>query len=517
MRRHLPALSRSAFDLLVVGGGIQGACAAWDATLRGLSVALIDQDDFGAATSANSLRIVHGGLRYLARGNLVRMRESSRERSTLLRIAPGLVQPLPVLVPVYGIGIRGRAALGAALTLNDLTSWRRNRHLEPERLIPAGRLVSRHECLSLFAGLAAEDLTGGALWYDAQLLHPERLTLSFVQAAADLGGVVANYVRFERLRTLEGTVHGATVTDRLTGTEIDIEASVVLLAAGPWTRELAARVSGKATPLESLPQRALGLNLLIGRRLADVAVGVRARSTPQDDPIGGGGRFLFFAPQGEATMLGTWYTLADAGEVSGALTKGVHTLLREFNAACPGARLSEKDVVRCYWGWLPLKAGTEPGRADALAERPRVLDHGRTGGVRNLLSVEGVKFTTARGVAERAVDRVFTALGRPSPPCRTAEVRLPAAQVEGLLERKAMTRGEEILHAVRSEMAVKLTDIIFRRTELGAVPGPDRVVVETAARLAGPVLGWDRAREEAEIESVMRQASAPDLAMEAVG
>jgi glycerol-3-phosphate dehydrogenase len=517
MRRNLPALSRSAFDLLVVGGGIHGACVAWDAALRGLSVALVDQDDFGAATSANSLRIVHGGLRYLARGNLVRMRESSRERSTLLRIAPGLVQPLPVLVPVYGVGLRGRAALAAALTLNDLTSWRRNRGLDPERLIPAGRLVSRHECLSLFSGLADEGLMGGALWYDAQLLHPERLTLSFVHAAADLGGVVANYVRFERLRTFDGAVQGATLTDRLTGTEIDIEARVVLVSAGPWTRELTAKISGEATPLESLPQRALGLNLLIGRRLADVAVGVRARSTRSDDPIGGGRRFLFFAPQGEATMLGTWYTLAGAGGVAGALAKGVRALLREFNTACPRARLSEKEVVRCLWGWLPLKGGNEPGRADALAERPRLVDHGRTGGVRNLLSVEGVKFTTARRLAERAVDRVFTALGRPSPPCRTAEVGLPLAQVAGVLERKAMTRDEEILDAVRSEMAVKLTDIIFRRTELGAAPGPDRVVVEAAARLAGPLLGWDRTREETEIESVIHQARAPDLALEAVG
>jgi glycerol-3-phosphate dehydrogenase len=216
-------------------------------------------------------------------------------------------------------------------------------------------------------------------------------------------------------------------------------------------------------------------------------------------------------------MLGTWYTLADPGGVAGALAKGVGALLREFNAGCPGARLSEKEVVRCHWGWLPLKAGNEPGRPDALADRPRVVDHGRTGGARNLLSVEGVKFTTARRVAERAVDRVFNALGRPSPPCRTAEVGLPAAQVTAVLERKAMSRDEEITHAVRSEMAVKLTDIIFRRTGLGSVLGPDRVVVEAAARLAGPLLGWEAARQETEIETVMRQASAPDLAMEAVG
>lgn len=517
MRRDLPALGRSTFDLLVVGAGIHGACAAWDATLRGLSVALVDQDDFGAATSANSLRIVHGGLRYLARGNLTRMRESAQERSTLLRIAPGLVQPLPVLVPVYGIGLRGRVVLGTALTLNDLSSWGRNRDLDPERLIPPGRLVSREECLSLFPGFDGNGLTGGALWHDAQLLHPERLTLSFVLAAAGRGAVASNYVRVDSLRTRDGTVCGATATDRLTGTSFDIESRAVLVSAGPWTQELLAGLPGKVPSPHHLPQRALGLNLVLGRRLANVAAGVRARSSRRDDPVGGGRRFLFCAPQGQATLLGTWYTLADGSDVPGARAKGVQALLHEFNAACPGARLTLKDVVRYHWGWLPLKAGTEPGRANALAERPRILDHGRTAQARNLVSVEGVKYTTARRVAQAAVDQVFKALGRSSPPCQTAEVRLPAAQVASAMERSVMTRGDQILHAVRCEMAMKLTDIVFRRTDLGAAPGPDRTVVEAAARVAGRELGWDPGYELEEIESVMQHAGASDLAVEAVG
>src|SRR5687767_14475130 len=148
MRRDIPRLAETQFDLLIVGAGIFGACAAWDASLRGLSVAVVDQDDFGAATSANSLRIVHGGLRYLARGDFRRMRESIRERSTLLRIAPGLVHPLEILVPTYGHAARGRLAHAAALALNDLISSRRNEGLDPSSHIPAGRLVSRDECLA---------------------------------------------------------------------------------------------------------------------------------------------------------------------------------------------------------------------------------------------------------------------------------------------------------------------------------------------------------------------------------
>jgi glycerol-3-phosphate dehydrogenase len=517
MRRDVSGLANSAFDLLVVGAGIHGACAAWDAALRGLSVAIVDRDDFGAGTSANTLRIVHGGLRYLARGNLARMRESIRERSTLLRIAPGLVQPLPVLVPMYGVGSRGRLALGAALTLNELASWARNQDLAPERLIPRGRLVSRDECLRLFPGFAAEGLTGGALWYDAQLLNPERLTLNFVQAAADRGAVAANYVRVDSLRARGGAVHGARATDRLTGTEFDIEARSVLVTAGPWTRDIIESVSEVSHRGPSLPVRALGLNLVVGRRLADVAVGVRARSERRDDPIGGGRRFLFLAPQGEATLLGTWYTLADAAGVPAARTAGTRALLQEFNAACPGLRLTDAEVVRCHWGWLPLKAGAEPGRPDALAERPKVVDHGRINGLRNLISVEGVKYTTARRLAERAINRVFRSLRRTSPPCRTAEVRLPGAQIRVSPEPGAAAAREEIVRAVRDEMAVTLGDIVFRRTELGAVPGPERTLVERAARVAGEELGWDRSRQDAEIDAVMRQSGIPGPTMEAVG
>lgn len=513
MRRDIPRLADTTFDLLIVGAGIYGACAAWDASLRGLSVALVDQGDFGAATSANSLGVVHGGLRYLARGDFSRMRESIRERSTLLRIAPGLVEPLPVLVPTYGGGPRGQFAHAAALALNDLVSSDRNRHLDPDRLIPRGRVVSRDECRRLFPWFNPEGLTGGAIWYDAQLRQPERLTLSFVKAAAASGAVPANYLRVERLLTDRGAAQGARVIDCLSGTELDIRARVVLVAAGPWTGELVTAATG-ARALE-VPNRAMGMNLVIARRLADVAFGVQARSGPREDPVCGGRRFLFGAPQGKATRLGTWYAANSSGQRA-ERDRGLSALLQEFNDACPGLELSASDVARCQWGWLPLKGRNERGRAGALAERPRIVDHGRQG-VRRLLSVEGVKFTTARLVAERAVDRVLAALNRSSPACRTAALRLPDAQDRAVGEPGTLPAGEEIARAVREEMAISLTDIVFRRTTLGAVPGPDRMAVEAAARVAGSELGWDNLRQEAETDAVMRQTRAPGPAMEAVG
>jgi glycerol-3-phosphate dehydrogenase len=500
MRRELSRFADQAFDLLVVGAGIHGACAAWDASLRGLSVAVVDREDFGAATSANSLRIVHGGLRYLARGDFPRMRESIGERSALLRIAPALVHPLPVLVATHGIGVRSRWAHRAALATNDLVSLFRNRGLAPGQTIPRGRLVSRRECLDLFPGfLPGNGLTGGALWYDAQVRHPERLTLSFLRSAAARGAAMANYVRVEGLRVVNGTVTGALATDRVDGKSLEIRAKAVLVAAGPWTPDLVAQAIGPGLRVGA-PTHALAVNVIIRRRLAKVGVGVQARSLRDRDPVAGGKRFLFLTPHEATTLLGTWYTVSGRTDPREQVERGGKLLLDEINEACPGLTLTPADVVRHQWGWLPLKAGLEPGRPDALAERPRVLDHGRS--IRGLISMEGVKFTTARRVAERAIDRVFAAAGRNSPPCLTSETPLDTGP------------HPDVLNAVREEMAIKLADVVFRRTSLGEPPGPDRVAVEAAARVAGSELGWNAARQEAEIEEVMRHTGA---AVEAVG
>jgi glycerol-3-phosphate dehydrogenase len=508
MRRDLSRLADTTFDLLVVGAGIHGACAAWDACLRGLSVAVVDQEDFGAATSANSLRIVHGGLRYLARGDIPRTLESIRERAALLRIAPALVEPLPVLVPTFGGGLRSRTAYRAALALNDLLSPFRNRGLEQNRLILPGRIVTRDECLALFPAFSpAGRVTGGALWYDAQMRHPERLTLSFVRSAADRGAVPANYVRVDSLRIRNRSAEGATVIDQLTGASFDIRARAVLVAGGHWTEGLVAKTTGGMPP-KTPRSHALGMNVILGRRLAEVAVGVQARSSREQDPVCGGRRFLFLAPSGNTTMLGTWYTVGDGTDPRPKVELGARTLVQELKEACPELSVGPGDIVRRQWGWLPLKAGLAPGRADALAERPRVVDHGRREGSRHLFSVEGVKFTTARRVAQRAIDQVFAAMDRQSPACRTGETPLTTGTAGG---------GSDILYAVHQEMAVKLADVVFRRTDLGAAPGPERAEIQAAARQVGTELAWDARRQEAEVDEVMRQIEVPDWALEAVG
>ena len=194
MERDPSKLQRNKYDLLVIGGGIYGACVTWDAALRGLSVALVEKGDFASATSANSLKIIHGGLRYLQHGDFKRMRESIRERRTLMEIAPHLVHPLPVLIPTFGHGMQGREVLSLALMINDLIGFDRNRLDDPEKHICRGRVISRRECLELLPGIHKKDLTGGAIFHDAQVYNSERLVLSFIRSAEKAGAELANYV-----------------------------------------------------------------------------------------------------------------------------------------------------------------------------------------------------------------------------------------------------------------------------------------------------------------------------------
>src|SRR5688500_1962291 len=175
MHRDLGALAAREHDVLVIGGGVSGAAIAWDAALRGLDVALVEAHDFASGTSWNSLKTIHGGLRHLQRADIRAVRAAARERTAFLRIAPRLVHPLRFLVPTTGHGLRGAQAMRLALLASDALTRGRNRGLDESHQIPRGRLLSRAETATLVPGLAGPEVTGGALWSDAQVESSERL------------------------------------------------------------------------------------------------------------------------------------------------------------------------------------------------------------------------------------------------------------------------------------------------------------------------------------------------------
>ena len=229
MKRDLPALTNSRFDLLVVGAGIYGATIAWDAAQRGLSVALIDRGDFGGGTSANSAKTVHGGIRALQTGQLRELRSFVRERRTLCRIAPHLVHRLPFVIPTYSGITRHRLTMRAAFRLYDLLARDRNDRLDRSKQLPASRLVSRAECLELNPMIAPNGVTGGIIWHDCQMYNADRVVLAFVRSAVDAGATAANYLEVTGWISDGKRVSGVTAQDRAGLNVLDIRARLLSL------------------------------------------------------------------------------------------------------------------------------------------------------------------------------------------------------------------------------------------------------------------------------------------------
>ena len=539
MARDLEALAGRTHDVVIVGGGISGACVAWDAVLRGLTVVLLEQGDFGEATSANSQKIVHGGFRYLQHGDVRRMRHSIGERRILLRVAPHLVHPLPVLLPTLRRGLQRRGIMGAALALYDLIAWDRNRGLrDPQQRIPPSRLISRDECVARIPGLPGEGIIGGAVWYDGRIEHPERLTLAFLRSAAARGAAAANYAQVTGFLRDGRRVQGVRVLDRLTGRTLDVRGRLVINTSGPWVN----RVLGLTTERLRIP---LAFSKTISLVLARALTNGDAVSLPTSD-----GRRLFFVPWRGGTLAGSSHRLAEQdGAVQAVTDDELDELLREINAVYPDAGVRRGDVTAILAGLLPLEPRGGQEDPALLTGRYQIRDHGREDGVPGLLSVVSVKYTTARRVAEEAVTRALRLLGRRVVPSRSAmeplwggaiarrdafldgaahagshgldaETMRRLAEIygsaygevlrwidaEGRLARCLSPRtpvlGAEVIHAVREEMAQTLADVVLRRTTLGTFGHPGREALEVAASLMAEALCWDAGRTRQELEAV---------------
>ena len=535
MKRDIAALADREFDLVVVGAGVYGAATAWDASLRGLSVALIDKSDFGSGTSFNNLKTIHGGLRYLQHADFIRMRESVRERRNLMRIAPHLVHPLPFLVPTYrGSFLKSRTVMRAALFVNDLLSWDRNELADRQKHLPAGKALTRDACLDMAPGIERDGLTGGVLWYDAQMHNSDRLTLSFVLSAAKEGAVVANFVEATALIRDGSKVKGVRARDGLSGGGLELGARLVVNAAGPW-------VDGLSPSPRKLFHLSKALNLVTRPIVEDVAIGVTSRRAHRDPDavVSAGGRFLCLVPWRDVTLVGTSHAPFDGRpDELEATEEDVRDLIDDVNAAYPEAKLERSDVRLIHRGLLPRVPASVNGAGVTLQKTYRLDDH-REDGVEGLLTIVGVKYTTARDVAEKAVDRALVLLEKAPSASRSAKTALVGGDIESFDDFVAGATGDappdvlrhlvytygsaypeilkgdrerivpespvlatEVRHAVREEMASDLASVVLRRTELGTAGHPGRAVLEACADIVQSELGWSAARKKDELDSL---------------
>ncbi len=472
----LKILAGEEFDALIIGGGIYGATLAWTLARRGVKTALAEAGDFGGGASANSLKILHGGLRYLQHAHFKRMRQSIRARHRLMQLAPALTRPLGCLMPTRGFGIKSRLVMRAALAINDSVSRDRNAGLKPEQRLPPGRLLNRAAFHAAVPNYLPTDHTGAALWFDAIADNTDRLTLAFVLSAQANGAVVANYTKAVRL----GAGH-AELENTLTGEESLVRGRVIVCAAGPGNEKLHPRARGPWVK---------SANLILKRPLlSDHALAMESPRDYVDSAalIKRGRRNFFAVPWRGGTMIGTSYAPCDAAAAPVFSAEELNHLVEDVNATRAFAPISTADVSRLHVGLLPSThpGSEEPAKDVLLAELEP-----------DQFFLQGIKYTTAIETADEVADILQRRLemDRVKPADEPLIGTTPAANVE---------------YAVKNEWAVRLSDYIFRRTTLGdfgpPAPGNLAPIAAEMARL----LNWSDARREDEIAEVIRSYSIP--------
>jgi glycerol-3-phosphate dehydrogenase len=509
------SLSGRTVDLLVIGGGIIGAGIARDAALRGLSVALVEQDDFASGTTSRPTRLIHGGLRYLELFDFGLVRSDMREREILLRIAPHLVFPLPFLLPLYRPSLWYRAKLRIGMQLYDALSL--------DKSLPKRKWLDRAETLAAEPTLDPDGLHGAWRFYDAQVPLVERLVIENVVDASEHGALVLNHAKAVGYLREGARVTGAVVHDGIAAADLEVRARFTVNATGAWLDRTIAPVRREPKALLRLTK---GIHLVTPPATAKAHV-LFAKSD---------GRLFFVLPWLDSTLVGTTDTDYSGDPADAAATEeDVRYLQMEARHAFPKAPFD-----KIYYTYAGVRALVrEEGVSEGEVSRKHALfDHDRRDGIAGLLSVVGGKITAYRDIAEEATDAVARRLGL-KVGGSTADAPLPGARSDPLpvgprlgvdgetvrhLERIYGTRSRELLslasahpellgplcthhrgiaaevvYAVLKEWANTLGDVLLRRTALGLMACQGLDCIEAVADHVGAVLGWDDVRRAREI------------------
>ncbi|GAC1700658.1 MAG: glycerol-3-phosphate dehydrogenase/oxidase [Candidatus Limnocylindrales bacterium] len=508
-------------DLLVVGGGIIGTGVARDAARRGLTVALVEQDDLASGTSSRPTRLIHGGLRYLELFDFGLVRSDMKEREILLRVAPHLVFPLPFLLPLYRPSLIYRVKLRIGMLLYDLLSL--------DKSLPKREWLGHAAALAAEPGLNPVGLAGAWRFYDAQVPLVERLVMENAIDAASHGALVLNHAKATGFLREGDRVTGARVADRIGHREIEVRARYTVNATGAWLDETIAPLRTAAKPLLRLTK---GIHLVTPRATEQAHVLFAKRD----------GRLFFVVPWRDCTIVGTTDTDYDGDPAAADATEDdVRYLQAEARAAFPHAPF---DVIHFTWAGVRALVRVEGVAEGEVSRKHALYDHQRRDGVSGVLSIIGGKITAYRAIAEEVADRVARTLdasargdtaraplpgaGEPVT-ARAASLGLPAAvtanlvEVYGSLAARVLelvaadpslattlcahepTIAGELAYVVDQEWAMTLGDALLRRTGVGLRACQALDCIDSIAQRMGALCGWDAARRVAELDAYRRE------------
>jgi len=522
-RPQFADLARSEFDIVVIGGGITGVATARDAALRGMSVLLVEKDDFAAGTSSRSSKLVHGGLRYLETYQFKMVAESLRERERMLVMAPHLTEVRPFFYMLYKGYPESMFLLSLGLTFYDVASgeWRKRRH----------SMLSAQEVLRREPHLRADGLLGAGQYFDV-LTDDARLTIDTAKAAAEAGAQLLNHAQVTEILLEGGRARGVRIRDRITGDVVDVHARQLLNATGPWTEHTRSLEEGGSAPRRMRPTK--GVHIVLRKSDFPLNTAVFLRS-PDDN------RVVWPIPslEDDLVYIGTTDTdyNGDPDDVHPDHSD-IQYLLNVANHTIPDAKLDESHIVGSWAGLRPLVAPS-PGTSTSNTSR----EHAITTGPSGMLTISGGKLTGSRLMAKQLVDAAERRLQRPPSSSTAADIvisggqmdkfseirkaaaraRVPAEIVDSWLRRyganaakvldewtaspeatdvigaRRLTRAE-VRYCVAEEECLTLSDLMIRRTSLffwdpaGGLTKDNRVVEELAR-----LLGWSDEERERQV------------------
>lgn len=518
-----------AFDLIVIGGGINGAGIARDAAGRGIRTCLLEQGDICNGTTRWSSRLIHGGLRYLEHAELGLVYESLHEREALLRIAPHLVRPLRLVIPIYRGARRGRLIIALGMWLYDLLSIRKS--------LPRHEMLNADEALQTLPFLKPDGLRGAASYFDAQVVYAERLVVENILSAREAGAHIHTYSRVDRVLTEGRNVTGVRYTDLRSDRQHELTARVVVNASGPWV-DIVLEKLGKPQP--KLMGGTKGTHIIVPGFPGQpkVACYLEAESD---------GRPFFIIPWNGMMLIGTTdirYS-GNPGEVKAGADE-ITYLLDETNRVYPNAGLERTSIHYCYTGVRPLPKKTRGAEGD-ITRRHIIKHHRRI--AKGLYSVIGGKLTTYRHLAEEVTDRVARRIKLRGAKCRTASDPLPGADgeyatavdvldscdalrpesrehllnvygcraelIKALVDDEPELAAEicphshaiaaEIVFAYEHEMPTTIADVLLRRTMIGLSADQGRTALPRAVAIARRYQGWSQARADEEERRYLRE------------
>lgn len=537
MERIFDNLNQTHFDIIIIGGGITGASVAYEASTRGLKVALFEKGDFGEATSAATSKLIHGGLRYLKNLEFGLVRESLTERRVWENIAPNFVYPIPFIVPTYNNIKNNKFFLFTGMMLYDILSYDKSWTWDKSKKMPLHKYISRSETLKLEQCLKTKGLTGGSIYYDCQSISPERLTLAVIKSAVTHGTKVANYAKVNSFIKNNGSIQGVTVSDLLSGNEHKFTASITINCAGPWADIVLNSASNKAAENHQV-RRSEGIHIITKKMVNSHAVTVMTKS----------GRHLMIIPWRDHMLVGTtdkeYNGTPDEYKVSKESIQGLVNDLNE-NFGC--GPIAYDDVLFAYGGLRPLVDDQTEGSYET-SRKYEIFDNEKDG-LNGLLTIEGGKYTTSRKLACAAMKVVEKKLNRKLKKSITNKQFLTGCEIDDMpkflssLEQKysefspqtldylgrnygnechrvleiaksderlkqvVSHDGEilaEVVYAVKNELAQSLRDVLFHRTGIGTLGYPGDEVFIKVVNLVRELLNWDEKRTADEIDAVMK-------------